>query len=140
MPSYSAEDKEKIVTDICKLIKDGMSTRKAIKEIKIASDTFYDWLDNDSNKAEQYARACELRAELKFESIEDDYEAEPQRDAETGRIDPGWVSLQRLKIDAKKWELSKMMPKKYGEKIDIDHTTKGDKIQTIVREIVKADN
>lgn len=123
--AYSAEDKEKIVSGICNLIKEGMPTRKAIKKFKIASDTFYNWLDNDPDKSKQYARALELRAELKFESIEEDYMAEPQRDPETGRIDPAWVNLQRLKIDAKKWELSKMMPKKYGDKLDIDHTTNG---------------
>jgi len=59
---------------------------------------------------------------IKFESIEQDYSEEPQRDAETGRIDSAWVQLQRLKIDAKKWELSKLNPKKYGDKIQQEHS------------------
>ncbi len=89
------------------LIKDGMPNR----------NTFFEWIDKDENKANQYARAIDLRTELKFESIEQDYLEEPQRDPETGRIDNGWVQLQRLKIDAKKWELSKLKPKKFGDKI-----------------------
>jgi len=62
----------------------------------------------------------ELRVEVKFESIEEDYSEDPQRDS-FGKIDSAWVALQRLKIDAKKWELSKLMPKKYGDKIENTH-------------------
>lgn len=125
--AYSAEDKNKILDSVFKEIENGSSLRLACQKNKIPPKTFYEWIDGDPDKSKQYAQALELRAELKFESIEDDYTAEPQRDAETGRIDPAWVNLQRLKIDAKKWELSKMMPKKYGEKLDI--TSKGEQVQ-----------
>lgn len=125
--AYSAEDKNKILDSVFKEIENGSSLRLACQKNKIPPKTFYEWIDGDPDKSKQYARALELRAELKFESIEDDYMAEPQRDPETGRIDSAWVNLQRLKIDAKKWELSKMMPKKYGEKLDI--TSKGEQVQ-----------
>ena len=36
--------------------------------------------------------------------------------------------MQRLKIDAKKWKLSKLAPKKYGDKIDV--TTQGEKLNS----------
>ena len=132
MASYSVEDKNEILNSIFKEIESGCSLRLACQRNKISPKTFYEWIDANIDKSKQYARACEIRAELKFESIEDDYMTEPQRDAETGRIDPAWVNLQRLKIDAKKWELSKMMPKKYGDRIDIDHTTNGKDISTPV--------
>jgi hypothetical protein len=73
-------------------------------------------------KVKQYAYVTDVRTEIKFESIEQDYLEEPQRDALTGKIDTGWVQLQRLKIDAKKWELSKLKPKKYGDKIQTEHS------------------
>lgn len=129
--AYSIEDKNKILDSVFKEIENGSSLRLACKKNKIPPKTFYEWIDDNPDKSKQYARALELRAELKFESIEEDYMTEPQRDAETGRIDPAWVNLQRLKIDAKKWELSKMMPKKYGDRIDIDHTTKGKEIVSV---------
>lgn len=43
-------------------------------------------------------------------------------------------------VNTLKWKMAKFYPKMFGDKLDVDHTTKGDKIQTIVREIVKADN
>ena len=67
----------------------------------------------------------ELRAEEKFQSIESDYMEEPQRDPTTGKIDGGWVQLQRLKIDSKKWELSKLHPKKYGDRLELDNKHSG---------------
>ena len=126
--AYSKEDKEKILNEIFDKIDNGVSTRKAILNANISSQTFWKWLDEDEQLSKQYARAKEIGIEVKFESIEEDYSETPQRDAESGKIDMGWVQLQRLKIDAKKWELSKLHPKKYGDKLDV--TSKGDAINT----------
>jgi len=120
--AYSELERQKVVNEICEKIAEGMSLRSALKSGKYPTRKYFlEWVDQDESKRNQYARAIELRAELKFESIEDDYSEQPQRDAETGRIDPAWVNLQRLKIDAKKWELSKMLPKKYGDKQETTH-------------------
>lgn len=113
---------------LIELIEQGFALSKACKKVGVSNSTVYEYLNENKEAANKYARACECRADLKFESIEEDYNSNPILDPETGRIDPAWVSLQRLKIDAKKWELSKLMPKKYGDKLDIDHTTKGERI------------
>ena len=129
--AYSQEDIDLIFNNILVEIENGRALRKILKEDDNmpSTQTFYKWIDEDEIKSKQYARATELRAEVKFESIESDYLEEPQRDAETGRIDSAWVQLQRLKIDAKKWELSKLNPKKYGDKTDI--TSGGEKITNV---------
>ena len=110
----------RIISEIC----EGKSLRAIIasdpKNIP-AFKTFLEWVSKDDSMSKQYAQAMMVRAELKFESIEQDYTEKPQRDPESGRIDSAWVNLQRLKIDAKKWELSKMLPKKYGDKQETTH-------------------
>ena len=110
----------RIISEIC----EGKSLRAIIasdpKNLP-AFKTFLEWVSKDDSMSKQYAQAMMVRAELKFESIEQDYTERPKIDAETGRIDPAWVNLQRLKIDAKKWELSKMLPKKYGDKQETTH-------------------
>lgn len=124
--AYSEAQKTKIIDEICDLIASGLSLRKAIEESKSTSKkVFLEWIDSDESKRDQYARAIEERTELKFESIQADYMEKPVLNPATGAIDSAWVALQRLKIDAKKWELSKLMPKKYGDKLGIDHTTNG---------------
>lgn len=115
--AYSEEKKEEILNNIFNMIESGKSLRFALSQIPLSSSTFFIWIEEDPEKSKHYAYVTDIRTELKFESIEQDYSEEPQRDAETGRIDSAWVQLQRLKIDAKKWELSKLNPKKYGDKI-----------------------
>ena len=115
--AYSEEQKEKILNNIFNMIESGKSLRFALSQIPLSSSTFFIWIEEDPEKSKHYAYVTDIRTELKFESIEQDYSEEPQRDAETGRIDSAWVQLQRLKIDSKKWELSKLNPKKYGDKI-----------------------
>ncbi len=120
--AYSKEQKEEILNNIFNIIESGKSLRFALYQIPLSSSTFFIWIEEDPEKSKHYAYVTDIRTELKFESIEQDYSEEPQRDAETGRIDSAWVQLQRLKIDAKKWELSKLNPKKYGDKIQQEHS------------------
>ena len=121
--AYSKEQKTKIFNSIILEIENGASLRSAIKKLKtINRDTFNEWVKEDVQFSDQYACAKDDRIEVKFESIERDYMEEPQRDPVTGKIDPGWVQLQRLKIDAKKWELSKLKPKEYSDRIQTEHS------------------
>ncbi|MEZ7496459.1 hypothetical protein QO206_13255 [Leeuwenhoekiella aequorea] len=92
--------------------------------------TFYEWLDNDDEKVKQYARACEIRADKMFDEIID---IADENNADISIGDDGQIKMNgdvvqrsRLKIDARKWALSKMQPKKYGDKIDLNHNLTGE--------------
>lgn len=80
----------------------------------------------DKNKREfydQYESACNIRAENMFDAlteIADNTEGEVQRD--------------RLRVDTRKWYLSKIMPKKFGEKMDVTSDGKAI-VVTIPKEI-----
>ena len=117
--AYTIEEIDKVFNEIIQEIEDGKALRTILKHSGMpSSSTFYIWIEEDKKKSKRYAHACDVRTEIKFESIERDYLETPQRDKATGKIDAGWVQLQRLKIDSKKWELSKLKPKKYGDKIE----------------------
>jgi hypothetical protein len=124
---YRPEEIEEKFNKILSEIRKGRSVSSILKEKGMpCRDTFDDWLNQDSLKIDKYTRAKEIGIDAKFESIEQDYSEEPQRDPETGKIDPAWVNLQRLKIDAKKWELSKLLPKKYGDRLELDNRHSGE--------------
>ena len=38
-----------------------------------------------------------------------------------GRVDSAAVQHQRLRVDARKWLLSKIVPKVYGDRVAVDH-------------------
>ena len=114
-----------VVNRILCLIRDGTSLREACKKNDIAPSSFIEWTNKDKILAEQYARARDVGVDIefeKFQEIADNAINNPERDAITGKIDPAWVSLQKLKADNMKWALSKRHPTKYGDKVDIGHT------------------
>ena len=123
--SYSEKDKQKIFDDICDIIINGKSLRTALKEVNIINpSTFFEWIRKDEAKAEQYARATIERADLIFEDIFDiaddgtnDYMTIINKNGiEVEVLNTEHVQRSRLRVDARKWALSKMMPKKYGDK------------------------
>lgn len=111
---------------ICRLIIDGKSIRDIVKRDDMPNrSTIHDWLAKNTLFADQYATACQLRQEHKFEVIEHIADTEPD------------VQRARLKIDVVKWQLSKEAPKKYGDKLDV--TSEGEKLQPILVKFIGDD-
>lgn len=73
--------------------------------------------DGPHGFAQRYARAMVARWEYMAEEVSDIAEEIPPVDA-IGHVDTGWVQNQRLRIDTKKWLLSKALPKKYGDRVE----------------------
>jgi hypothetical protein len=107
-----------------------------------ASSTVFKWLGLFPSFAEQYARARESQAETLAEDIlEIADDARNDWMERRGEEDAGWVAngehiqRSRLRIDARKWLMSKMAPKKYGEKLDLNV---GGSLQTMSEEAIDA--
>lgn len=131
--SYTKEEIEKTFKRVIKEISTkGHSLRQVLRNKDMpSSQTFYKWLKDDEIKSKQYARACYDRADKIFDEIielADATDSASYMDKNGNpRTDWGKVQRNRLQIDARKWSLSKMMPKKYGDKLDL--TTEGEKIK-----------
>ncbi|NAW50772.1 hypothetical protein GNY06_05035 [Elizabethkingia argentiflava] len=124
---------EKIITEIAE---NNRSVRSILKDEGMPSmRTFFKWLKEDEEKVKQYEISCEIRAASLFDEMMDiAYNTE---NGTTEKIIDGerkeiitsdMLGHRRLKIDTIKWALSKMMPKKYGDKLDV--TSKGDKLES----------
>ena len=138
--AYSQEQKDKCFERIIEHIEEGNSLRSALDMHDMpSSQTFYIWLNEDADKSKRYARACEERATLIFEEILDiaDESHSDKKVLEDGRevVDGEVVQRSRLRIDARKWMLSKMNPKKYGDKLDM--TTDGESLNVSPAERAK---
>jgi hypothetical protein len=86
------------------------------------------WAKDNENFASQYARARAIQADVLAEEIVDIADEDPKllfaerEDASIVTIDSAAVNHQRLRIDARKWFASKVAPKKYSDKLDVEHT------------------
>lgn len=118
--AYSSEEKNKIFETICDEIQRGRSLRSIIKDKGMPDlSTFYVWLKEDEEKSKHYAYSTEVRADMIFEDIlkiadenaNDTYIDEDGKE----KVNKDVVNRARLRIDARKWMLSKMIPKKYGD-------------------------
>lgn len=136
--AYTDKDKDNIFEYVCQEIEKGRALRNVLKDENMPStSTFYQWLDNDEVKAKQYARATEVRADIIF----DDILAIADENTNDTSINENGIEVvnndviqrSRLRIDARKWVLSKLNPKKFGDKTDI--TSGGEKIQTTPQEV-----
>ena len=108
----------------------GQSLRKVCKRVGIEPSTFFDWLKKDEELHKQYARAKEIAAELMADEIlqiaDDTSEDELFVEQEDGSgksarrtQNSEFINRARLRVDSRKWLLSKLLPKKYGDKLEL---------------------
>lgn len=88
--------------------------------------TVFRWLAIHEAFRDQYARACDARTDAMAEEIleiSDDSSDDLIIDPESGRerMNAEFVARARLRVDSRKWLMSKMAPKKYGDKITQEH-------------------
>lgn len=104
---------------------DCLSLRKACEKEKITHGAFLLWCNQDKELANHYARARDIRADILAEEIleiADDKEHDTVID-DNGNEKPNteWITRSKLRVDARKWLMAKMQPKKYGDKIEVDN-------------------
>ena len=134
---YKPEEIERIFSSILEAIEKGESLRNVLKSPDTPSSrTFYIWLEADEEKVKRYARACKERASSIFEdilSIADDSSKDVVT-SEDGRksLNSEFAARSRIRIDARKWMLSKLEPKVYGDRTDITSDGKELKGTTII--------
>ena len=122
----------KLADKICQMIAQGQSVRSICAEKDMISmQTFFRWLRENDKFREQYARACEERSYMHAEDIieiadnaTNDYMEKLEGDGYIFNSEN--VQRSRLRIDTRKWLMSKLNPKVYGDKLDM--TTNGNDI------------
>jgi|SRR6185437_15150623 len=108
--SYS----EEIADRICEWLADGKSLKAFCDETGNPSQSMvYRWVAANAAFREKYARAREDQAETLADEIV--AIADEATDSDTAQV-------ARIKIDARKWVAGKLAPKKYGDKLDLNHS------------------
>jgi len=127
--AYSEEEIEIIFDSILNRIEKGESIRDILLDDNTPSSrTFFKWLKEDESKVKQYEISMSYRDDKLFEEIVsiayNTEEGTTTKETERGvEITTGdMLGHRRLKIDALKWYLSKRNPKKYGEKMQQEHS------------------
>lgn len=89
---------------VLEALADSGNLSKACRETSTTVQSFLRWCDKSAANADRYVRAREAGLDCEADrAIEEALTAED-------------AGLGRLALDARKWYLSKLMPKKYGDK------------------------
>lgn len=112
-----------IAMQICQRLANGESLRKICQDAHMPNEsTVRGWVIDDHNGfAAHYTRARHLLAERWAEEVLEVADT-PAPTTESGSTDGGFVQDKRLRVDARKWLLSKVLPKVYGDKVSVDHS------------------
>lgn len=145
-PNARKHDRRSIMNSLCTLLETGMSLTKACSIVPASptSSQILDWIVAEPALAEQYALAREAGykiiadeilaiADENYTTVEEDVLDEsgsPVMNAEGHRLQRSikvplsneGIARNRLRIDSRKWMLSKMLPKVYGDKLQTEHT------------------
>ena len=106
-------DRAEQVRAVIALMEQGSSENAACEQIGINRGTFRS-AALKIGAADEYARACEAIAESQVSALESAI-----ADMRNGTID---ASMARVEIDTRKWLASKVLPKRYGDKLEMDMT------------------
>lgn len=110
-PRVSPEQRAEQVRAVIALMEEGVSESAACEQVGILRPTFRNAalrVGADSS----YARACEAIAQDQVAKLE-----AAIGEARGGVID---VQVARLEVDARKWLASKLLPKRYGDRLELD--------------------
>lgn len=119
---------EDLANKICAEMANGSSLRSICRQedMPVLSSVFR-WIRDNLEFREQYELAMEQRVfalgeellDIADDSINEVNNADPKA---SGAV----AQSMKLRVDTRKWIMSKMQPKKYGDTFDM--TTKGDKL------------
>lgn len=114
-------------TELCAELSLGKSLRTVCKLAKFPSVvTVFTWIREHDEFLKQYEKAKQESSDLLVEEMMDIADTKDSKES---------AQRSRLRVDTRKWVVSKLKPKKYGDKLDV--TSDGEKLPT---PIIKIDN
>ena len=113
-----SEDRAKISAMVLAGMRGGLSAFKSCQAAGVPHSTFLTWVNQDTSLADNYAHAREDLIERMASEVMELADSEVP---ETGDGKKDWQAIQKhkLQVDTRKWLLSKLAPKKYGDKLEV---------------------
>lgn len=125
---------DKIVREILDYIESGMSLTEVVHDRgdMPSVSTWYLWMREDDELVEKYARAKQIQCEamaydiLRLSNKPLIGQRKVTRETKDGTFveitEGDATDRTRLMIEARRWYLEKIAPKKFGTKVDVNHT------------------
>lgn len=121
---------QKTAGAICEAVANGQTVREVCAGEGMPTErTVYRWLAENEPFCQQYARAREAQMDRMADELleiaddsSNDYMLRKQGDDEIEVANQEHIQRSRLRVDTRKWLMSKLAPKKYGERQQVEHS------------------
>lgn len=122
---------EKICAAICEAVADGLTVTEICSQDGMpARSTVFKWLAENKSFSDQYARAKEVQMDRMADEIleiaddaTNDWMQRKSGDGESiEAVNGEHIQRSRLRVDTRKWLMSKLAPKKYGDRQQVEHS------------------
>lgn len=125
---YTEEQKLKAVKEVLNLVREGESFRASIRILSKedefpVGETVRRWISDSDDLSMQYAHACEEREDFLFDqilSISDETGNDKIYLEDREVTDNEAIQRSKLRVDSRKWVLSKMNKVRFGDSIQQD--------------------
>jgi hypothetical protein len=115
MRGRTLKEMEPLADAICTGLAQGKSLKSVLKAPGMPSmPSVFSWLRQDPAFSLAYDRAREQQARAFADELSE------LADQASG-LDAAGVNAMRLRVDTRKWIVSKMLPKEYGDRVDVLH-------------------
>lgn len=121
---WTESEKAKALSTVFEQMHNGIVMYKACKAIDVAPGNFMRWVEESDDLKEKYARARDSLVEKVADDMLEIADC-PVGSTDSGATDSGAVNKQRLQVDTRKWLLSKIAPRKYGDAVKHEITGEG---------------
>ena len=109
-----SEYNEEIANKLCDMMISGVPLRAACEALEINTQIVFSWIARNKEFCERYALAREAQMEC--------YAHELTELADGTALSAEAINKARLQIDTRKWIMSKLKAKKYGDHATLQHT------------------
>jgi hypothetical protein len=118
---------EEIAAELCAQLAEGKSLRSVCAQENMPStSSVFRWLAAQESFREQYARAKQESVEAMAEEIMDiaddgtnDYMTITKGKSSYEVVNGEAIQRSKLRVDTRKWLMSKIKPKKYGDRLEV---------------------
>lgn len=132
---------DEITDELCTRLCEGESLASICEDEHMPTQgTVMRWIGESESFAQRYARARSMQAELLANQIieiaDDGRNDWMEKENEKGEV-KGWtvngeaVQRSKLRLEARKWVAAKLLPKKYGEKVEVEHSGEVKSVETL---------
>lgn len=121
---------KKILNEIVEWISEGKTLREFCRRNSLSPTTVYSWINKDDDFCERIARARDIGADVIAEEIleiiddaSNDYMVRDLGEGiEVEVLDREHIQRSKLRAEMRLKLLAKWNPKKYGDKLDLNHS------------------